>query len=236
MKILKGEKLIRSYYAKNRDICPNSMDGKREWHMDRDKNITAILAGDIWFYYGKQSLTHYDLVCSTKAHLINSSGIIDLKNNLGYDNIVMCANKINKKEIKHVINDLGENRENSYNCRYFTDYECLIFWGPYEDVDLGVVGELVDALNIFGEDLTISFSDYNSYYGAGNKPVKIALASELNLDIKTKVKAKSPLKNLSSNTLHMISCKKKPIEGFGSFKLKCGIPISQYNILRHTGD
>lgn len=244
--ILKGKNLIRSCIKGDRDISPNYMDENRWWYMDSYKNISSILAGDIWFFYRQDSKTHFDLVCSIKAHLINAiknKNIDNIKKILEHDNIVMCLNsEITISKTNSILNDLDTfKRQNTYNCRYFQDYECLVFWGPFDDVDLGLVGELIDHLNIFSKDLTICFANYNSYCGGEKKKVKIELASRLHLGVKTNTKATSPLKNLSSLTLHTIACKKPPLPlcqnfGFGSSKLKGGLSVSQYNMIRYHGD
>lgn len=226
-KLVRGKKLINSVKKRRASYMPDDFNGI--WYDEDVNNITAILINNIWFWEDKEfesTFTHGCLSALIKEQasaerIVKKDFVLALKRNgINTENLYFSKNLIEKT--------YKSTWSNHYNCRYFAHFHCLDFWGDYKEMDLSKIGKLVDLLKINKKGLTILF------YCKG-KPY-IEFASKLNLQTHKEENLDEDWGKIPSPILHLISCKKKAIKGFGSYKKKCGMPLSQYKLFRFSSD
>jgi hypothetical protein len=219
MKYLTGKELLNCATF----IDPEGIHiGDREYGWD-DESVTAgICLNDVWFYqdmsFDDYSMTHNEIEDILKDE-IGDDGHIN--GEFLNENYILFSKK--SESIFNV-----EDIDSRYNFRYFYNFRCLAFWGDKNQINPRLISDLVRALKIKNKDLVISFFNNGSF--------KAYLIKNLNLSIYRKIKNVSPIGKFNSSMLHMIACQKRNLGGFGSRKLKHGMPLTVYNQLKMTSE
>lgn len=227
-----GQRLVNLFKKSQAVMCPNYIEIKpyRTQHWDENSyNIAAVRRGDIWFHEipGIGTHAHSGMDYNIK-NALRHQNIMDIHEFLNKNGIKCSKEHLTEEDIKKIRNDP---ERNTYNCRYFNNFKCLTFWGEKNDIDFGIVGDIINILNINEPNLTVFITG-----GYSSQDNNIYLASKLNLHFYNGAKITSAFSNLTSAQLHLIACKKQAIKGFGSYKLKCGMPHSIYKSMVLTGD